>query len=99
MTLNWWERFLDSLSTEGGHIAVWFCLILVGVLLALCSSLSFSERIVTDSILGLALILKAGSVRSNKTRQETSVASSTVTEESQQAAAPPADAPPVEPVV
>ena len=65
--VNLWERFLDSLSTEGGHIAVWMTLLVAG---ALCVKLSiaYGHEIMVASLTGLGICLK-GSARSNLTRQ------------------------------
>ena len=66
MNLNRWERFLDSLSTEGGHIIVWGAGIAFG---ALCvkAGIAYGHEIMVGAVAGLGIALKNGA-RSNNTR-------------------------------
>lgn len=67
--LNTWERFLDSLSTEGGHIVLWTCGMIVG---AVCVKIGipYGHEIMVGAMSGLGISLKSGA-RSNLTRRDT----------------------------
>ena len=66
--LNKWERFLDSLSTEGGHIVLWFGGVLLGAVLVK-SGIPYGHEMMVASMSGLGISLKSGA-RSNSTRRE-----------------------------
>lgn len=64
--LNTWERFLDSLSTEGGHIVIWMCgIVLGGIFIKL--GIPYGHEVTVGAFAGLGITLKSGA-RSNNTR-------------------------------
>ena len=67
--LNRWERFLDSLSTEGGHIILWILGMCLGMV-CVKIGIPYGHEIMVGSMSGLGISLKSGA-RSNATRRET----------------------------
>ena len=65
-TLNFWERFLDSLSTEGGHIVLWIATLLLGAVFVKMG-IEYGHEIMVGAIAGLGISLKSAT-RSNNTR-------------------------------
>ena len=65
-TLNFWERFLDSLSTEGGHIVLWIATLLLGAAFVKMG-IEYGHEIMVGAIAGLGISLKSAT-RSNSTR-------------------------------
>lgn len=65
--VNRWERFLDSLSTEGGHIVLWIALLGLGAAFVKMG-IEYGHEIMVGAVAGLGISLKSG-VRSNNTRQ------------------------------
>ena len=70
--LNTWERFLDSLSTEGGHIVLWIMTLLLGATFVKLG-IEYGHEIMVGAVAGLGISLKSG-VRSNNTRQNSATA-------------------------
>ena len=64
--LNKWERFLDSLSTEGGHLVLWIILIVCGVVMEKVG-IPYGHEVIVSSVTGFGIALKTGA-RSNNTR-------------------------------
>lgn len=65
-SLNKWERFLDSISTEGGHVVLWLVLIATGVVMEKLGN-AYGHEVIVSSVTGLGIALKTGA-RSNNTR-------------------------------
>lgn len=73
--LNIWERFLDSLSSEGGHIVLWIGIMLIGAVFQ-HFGITYGHEIMVGAMSGLGISLK-NSTRSNKTRHDTTIDSDT----------------------
>lgn len=73
-----WERWLDSLASEGGHIVLWSCGVLFGVF---CYELGYDilgDRICASAITGLGISLKT--VNSNYRRRSGSETTTVATQ-------------------
>ena len=64
--VNTWERFLDSLSTEGGHIVLWIMILALGAVFVKMG-IEYGHEIMVGAVAGLGISLKSGT-RSNNTR-------------------------------
>ena len=62
-----WERFLDSLDTPGGNIAVLLCLVLLGVMMVYLG-MSKGEDLLIGSFGALIGVLR-GQITNHRTRQ------------------------------
>lgn len=60
--MTWWRNFLDSLATDGGHIAIFLFLICFGVLLDMTKLLEEMQthEIIAGAFSALMYSMKAG---------------------------------------
>ena len=70
MNVNIWERFLDSLSTEGGHIVLWIAILILGAAFVKMG-IEYGHEIMVGAVAGLGISLKSAT-RSNNTRLSSS---------------------------
>lgn len=68
-----WEMFLDSLASEGGHIALWVAGIVFGVGVVWIGFDVLGDRIIAGSVTGLGIALKTtqSNAKRNSEREET----------------------------
>lgn len=68
-----WEMFLDSLASEGGHIALWVSGVLFGTAVVWMGFDILGDRIIAGAITGLGIALKttASNAKRNSEREAT----------------------------
>ncbi len=81
-----WSEFLDTLASEGGHIALWATGVLFGVVVVWIGFDILGDRIIAGAITGLGIALKTAN--SNAKRKQEMGTTTVLTETGKQTIPP-----------